>query len=500
MARSTSSGLPRWLLREAIQYAPSSLIPAAAGFFLVPALTHLLAPAEYGQYSLIAIAVSVMDAVLVGWLSNSVLRFYAVAERNSELPGLLRYAIVQWMASSAVAFAVVYVTAHLIPDLLPLHSWQLIVTVGVLVSSAMGMDIAQQTVRAQLRPLGYSAARSAQAIFRLVGCVVGALIFSHDRLLGVFLGWMSASLLTLCGTAVYALAPVGRRLFVRTSRSSVRFRELLAFGGPVSVNLVLGLALANADRFLLQVLRGPSEVGLYAAAYTISSGALSTVNLLSSWPVYPRLTRLWEDPARRQEAPGVVKSGLRLFMILAIPATVGIMCLSDRIIGLLAPAGYSNAAPVMIPVVIGIFFLGLAQFTNLGLLLSKRTLTLSCVLVASGVVNIGLNLLLIPKYGLIAAGIVSSITFIFYAGVALWRSLKHLTYPIPWLSLGRTVGASAVMALVVVALGVVLPQASWVIFLLAAIGVCIYGSLLLLLREVELEWVLQFTRSGRPAA
>lgn len=485
---TTPTSLPRWLVSEVLQYAPSSLVPAAAGFLLVPALTHILPPYRYGQYSLIATAVSIMDALLIGWLSNSVLRFYVVAEQRDELPGLFRKVLLYWFTSSLAGVALLVIVSRVIPEVLPLDSWELILTVAVLGSIVMGTDIAQRTLRAQLRPAAYSASASSQALLKLAGSVAGCLLLESDRLLGLMLGWTAGSLLVLMGTVALAVPRVAPRARGwGGGRPTLQLRELLAFGGPVSVNLLLSLILSDADRFLLQVLRGSEEVGLYSAAYVISAGALATVYPLSVWSIYPRLTRLWEDADRRQDGPRVLTQGLRLFLILAVPATVGIAVLSQRIIHLLAPQGYASVAIVMTPIVVGVFWLGIAQFTTLGLLLSRKTVRYSIILVAAGAVNVSMNLWLIRWLGLVGAGLATAVTYVFYAAAGAAVCRRELEVNVPWVSLGRVLLASVLMAIVVAGLSALLPSAFWVLFLLAGLGVVVYGGVLTVLGELRLS-------------
>ena len=64
-------------LKDILKYAPARIAPATMGFIAVPILTRFFAPEDYGNYALVMTTVSVL-ALIVGWLSMSIIRFYPI--------------------------------------------------------------------------------------------------------------------------------------------------------------------------------------------------------------------------------------------------------------------------------------------------------------------------------------------------------------------------------------------------------------------------------------
>jgi len=70
----------RELIKDMAKYLPSYIAPALVGLIAIPILTRLFAPEEYGLYVLVMATVSVLTSVAIGWLSESVVRFFPAYE------------------------------------------------------------------------------------------------------------------------------------------------------------------------------------------------------------------------------------------------------------------------------------------------------------------------------------------------------------------------------------------------------------------------------------
>ena len=123
-------------------------------------------------------------------------------------------------------------------------------------------------------------------------------------------------------------------------------------------------------------------------------------------------------------------------------------------------------------------------------------------IVSAGLVNVGLNLLLVPRYGYMAAAITTLIGYIVLLALMVISSRKYFIWDFPFRSLGRAVLSSAIMGAVVYPVGNSLTS-SPLLNLLAAIplGLLSYFALLLLLGEVQTNekrvLTVLLTRLGR---
>jgi O-antigen/teichoic acid export membrane protein len=88
-----------------------------------------------------------------------------------------------------------------------------------------------------------------------------------------------------------------------------------------------------------------------------------------------------------------------------------------------------------------------ARVLNIGITLKKRTIFAPIVIVAALAVNIGLNFLLIPKYGSLGATISTLISYAVFCALRFWASNLFFKVHYEW---GRVFTMGAIGALIVV--------------------------------------------------
>jgi O-antigen/teichoic acid export membrane protein len=179
----------------------------------------------------------------------------------------------------------------------------------------------------------------------------------------------------------------------KLARSAVR--EAL----PLWMATLLSLVYFKGDAVLLRLLVGDAAVGSYAAAYKIFEATMILPSIILA-ASFPGLVRAADDPrGRRRSELGLGGVLVGLGVVVGGAICVG----SARIIGLVFGAGFANSAR-------SLQVLGLAVpllFLNFGLThfliarnLERRNLVFAIVMV---VLNLGMNLWLIPRSGAVGA-------------------------------------------------------------------------------------------------
>jgi len=111
--------------------------------------------------------------------------------------------------------------------------------------------------------------------------------------------------------------------------------------------------------------------------------------------------------------------------------------LQKPILTVLSTPKYYEGAKILPLVALGTFFLGLNQRFGKGLSLCKKTRFFMYSLIISGSLNLGLNLLFIPKYGYIAAAATTLISYAFLLLLTIVFSRRFFAWKFPFRSLVR---------------------------------------------------------------
>ncbi len=283
-------------------------------------------------------------------------------------------------------------------------------------------------------------------------------------------------------------------------------KAMFAYGMPLVVGNLAAWVLALSDRYLLGLLRGSAEVGIYSLSHNIADRSLMLLIGLFTMASTPIGMHIWEErgvPESMQFMTGVT----RLYLLACVPAAVGMSALSRLVVDILGGSAYTDGYRIMPYVLFGVLLFGVQQLYQFGLLFQQRTGFITFATVSAGLANVLLNLLLIPPYGYLAAGVVTLLSYALLLLLIIWFSRRFFVWRFPWRSLWHVAAASVVMGVVVHSLDNRLGLPSVLRLLLCTgVGAVVYTVVLLAAREFSprelraLRLVLSGWRAAPPNA
>jgi O-antigen/teichoic acid export membrane protein len=152
-------------------------------------------------------------------------------------------------------------------------------------------------------------------------------------------------------------------------------------------------------------------LGAYSAAYALCEYVESVLISSVEQAVTPMIARLWEDEGPRATREFVQKV-FHFYLIVAAAIVAGFAATGGTLLDLLASSRYSQGRVVIPLIIFGRVFYGALNLFAAGLYLSKKTRTLMSGVVICAVLNLALNLILVPRIGIAGAAwatVISSI-------------------------------------------------------------------------------------------
>ena len=484
-----------------LTYLSARLVPAAVGMATVMVLTRLFSPSEFGRYSLVSAASGVSLVVLGGWLRECVLRFYSseLAEGSEDAFLALLLAMA---AGTAVLPLVAVVAVYCLPcgldeyrDLLPLA--------GAWVAAGLLYVPLSSSLQARLRARQLAIYEALRALLGLAFMVAYVHLVSR-HVMGAFFGLVSSTLVIGLLTVRDLQVWKGfRTVWMRREKPTVRLSALLGYGLPL-MGWALGLEALNlADRFIVNWFHGAAAVGIYSSNYYLADGgaALLAMPLLAA--VKPLIMHA-SSAGRSDDAQRLVTLASRVLLLLFLPCLAAATVLSRRIAIVFLDSNYVQGYVILPLVVAGVGSWSLGLLGHTGLQLVHRTKTMLVGVAICALVNITLNMLVVPRWGYMGAAATTLASYMLYPifvhracrGVFPWR--------FPWVTLVRGAIASAVMGLTLT-----LIWGDWIDSLalrlvLTGVAPAVYVGGLSLLREFSREdfrslwgWVEKRFRSGQ---
>ncbi len=422
-------------------YLPANIVQGVVGFLTIVLFTRLLEPAEFGLYALAFSIVTLAHVGVFSWLEAAMARFWAAETPGDGLRG-------HFASLYRVAFA-------LSAGFLALAALALWLWPGApLFRIALAAGLAGVPVRCLVK-LGQERYRAAGEIGKAAGLdmatTAGGLVIGVGFALGGAGG--AAPLLGLGLAPLLALPFVlpGELREARGGRVEPdRVRSYARYGYPIAASLALTVVLASTDRFLLAAFMDEAAVGAYHAGYSIANRTLDVLFLWLGSAGQPALVMALErGGAGRLKV--AAREQLSTFLLIGLPAAAGVALVARPLAEVLIGEELRVAAASITPwIALSALLYGLtAYYFGQAFTLGRRTKHLLAAMALPAAANVVLNLILVPRFGLMGAAWATAASFALGLAATLLMGRRVLPLPMAWDSLVRCAVATGVMALVV---------------------------------------------------
>jgi O-antigen/teichoic acid export membrane protein len=413
------------LLRHSLLYLLSHGLPAVISLLTISIYTRLLPPNLYGQYALVLASALLANSVLFQWLRVSLLRFLpAYGERSAILLAALR--------TGYFAMAGLVLLFGLLASLFAVDAgWRDLILIAIPLILARGwFDLDLSIAQSRLSPTRYGLLAFSKAVLALAAGTALILfgLGAAAPLLGLMLGMLVPSVILMTGEwrAVGWHRPAPDLM-----------RELLAYGLPLTATFALNFVVGVSDRFLVAWFLGTDAAGAYAASYEFAWSAVLFLMMVINLAGYPLVMRAIE-----QEGEAAARSQLQqnavLLLTVGLPVLLGAVLLGPNLARVVLGPLFREDGALLLPWIAVAAFLGgmMLYYTNLAFQVGHHTTGQLWVMLVAGLANLGLNLLWIPRFGLLGAAWATIAAYALGVAVGWW--LGRRVFPLPGLPVDAT--------------------------------------------------------------
>ncbi|GAC1303984.1 MAG: hypothetical protein NVSMB27_43300 [Ktedonobacteraceae bacterium] len=410
------------IVKSSGMYALASVAGPLVTLGLAPFLTHHLSPRDYGIFILLNNFISLTAGVTQLGLGSAFFRAYSYdyTSETDRRDVLATVSFLLGLVSLIVLLAVLLLAPFLTGLLFGQSSFSklIMLSAGVIVVQNLAVPVFSW-LRAENRPLSYSLL----AIFNLLISLVATLLFVGVYSLGI-VGSLIAS------GAGYGCVVLCAMPFIIV-RSGIKLRPdiargLLVFGLPLVLNVLSYWVLQVLDRYLLSIFASLTQTAEYAVAYSLGS-ALSIVVIAPFGLAWPSVLF---SIAQRRDAAQAFQRIFRWFSACLLFAAYGLSLAAVILLDWLFPVTYHSAAAVIPVVSASLVFFGVYHIFLTGINLQRKTWIIGIYATIAAIVNLALNLVLIPRFQAMGAALATLLAYIVLALVAY--IVNQRIYPIPF--------------------------------------------------------------------
>ena len=440
-------------------------------FLLIPIITKSLGTYDYGLWAQINISVSLISPLALMGLSMGLVRFLS-SETEKEVIKEAVYSILFFVTiSGLLASLSLYMLAEPLatfgfkdPDAAYfIKAGSLLILVNVIEP----VSLYYFRVFRQIKEFSYF------TLFEALGKLLFILF-----LLKIGYGLLGVIVATLVVQGVITLIAI---LIIIKQIGLVipRFtylKEYLRFSLPLTPNTLVRWITESSDRYLVTYFLGLNSVGIYSAACSFGNLIQLLINPLQLI-LFPELSKLF-DENKIDELTVYMSYSLRYFLIISIPAVFGLSAFAKPLLGIFTTENFVSGWFV-IPVIASSGLLaGIAQIFINTLLIVKKTKVPTYINFAVAVLNVLLNLLLVPWVGIVGAALSTLFSYFFMAILCTHMSLKHFKHNFYFYDIIKCILSSTAMYFSVSRFEIL---TTYKLLVAAGIGVLVYLSVMFLL-------------------
>jgi O-antigen/teichoic acid export membrane protein len=433
------SDFSRKLLTHSGIYFAGNVMMRAVSFLMLPIYTRYLSPADYGIIELLAMTIDLVGILLGLRIGQAIFRFYheydSLRDRHSVISTSLYLVGILNVCGVLLLILFSQPLSNLLFGGDEGRRWLMVFSLTLFFHSYI--EIPMIYLRILQRPWLYVSLSCLKVLLQ-VSLNIWFIVILGMRVEGmIYSAVLSGGLM-----AVLLLAFTLRRTGWRWSGAQAK--QMTIFSLPMVLTSLVSFYITFGDRYFLQAWTSLEEVGLYALGYKFG--------FLLAFIIAGPFSNIWDAEKYRvfalPEARSIFQQTFLGYSAVLLVAVTGISLFIEDLLKVMSAPAFWSAHQVVPLVLVAYLFNAWYGFTNMGILVQKKTIEMTWGTVLAALVATVFYVLLIPRWGGWGAALASVLAFGSRCAWTTWRSSRLYDMGLQW---GRVI-ALALPGLAVYAL------------------------------------------------
>ena len=406
------------MTRDAMLFLPAKIIEGLLVIACSSLYTHLFYQSTVGTFNFINFNVQIAYLILAGWMANSATRYVGEEYHKDKGRGLFSTVATVYLlicAAVAVFSCIAAVVTH-DPLYLGFMAMFFSYTIFQILNSAL-IQLGRMKASITLSLLS--------AVLKLA--VAYALVFGMNNPSSP-LPAFAANTVADGIAGIGAVAALGLPAIVRLRFFSRElFGKFLKYGLPlmgVSISVTL---LNQIDKYLVVGFFDMDVYGVYSSNNSIASGLFTMISVGIMRGVYPAVLRGWREGGQAAAKP-LLDQGVRLYLLIAVPAVAGLTAVSLPLSRFLFAEGYDAGAPVIAYTALAMLFMGLTEYANKAYELEQSTGQVLQNSAIAAVIKVISSVVLLQTLGFTGGALGSVVAFASYFIITCVRVRRRFLF------------------------------------------------------------------------
>lgn len=454
----------------------TNILISLSSLIFIPIITKNFSTAEYGMWTQVTTTIALVPNIANLGLPYTMVRFLSSEKDKEKIRNSFYSMISVTFTSTIIICGIFLLFGQQIANSLFNGSMQ-VLYITTLISFFACMNLMLITFFRTFQQM------KRYSIFLILQSYIGVFISIYLALSGypietVVLGLLSgyASVFIIMIILIFGYLGIGKPNFKN-------LKEELSFAIPTIPSNVSSWVVDSSDKYVIGIMLGSAAVGCYSPGYSLGSILLM---FLSPFAVLlPAVLPKYFEAGDMKHVNLFMKYSMKYYMLLTIPAAVGMSVLSKPLLMIITTPEIANGGYLVSPFVcLGAIFMGLYGITNNILILEKNTGILGKLWIIIASLNLVLNIIAVPYTGLLGAAFVTLICYIVAFIATAYKSKQYQDLPFEKGFSIKIILASGIMGIVV---SFINPNGILATLIAIAIGILVYFGLIILLKGFDMK-------------
>ncbi len=432
------------LSKDTAIYGISTIFGRFLGFLLVPFYTNVFSTSEYGLYAYLYSVIAFLNIVYIYGMDAAYLKYSSLEQENNNSDIFSTPFLFVAFTSVVISF-IVFSFKHQVNNWLGIpsgYSYLLIYMLAIILLDTLAL-IPFASLRIERKASKFATIKILNISINLTLNLL-LILYYKMGIEAIFISNIAASAFSL----IVLIPDILKKLKIKVN--TARLKQMLKFGLPYLPASIAAMIVQMIDVPILRYLTNDSTVGIYRANYKLGIFMLLFVSMFQyAWQPF------FLNTAKDKNAKEIFSKVLTLFVLVATLIWVVI----SLFINDLAKIEFLNGKTLIgkdylvgiyiVPVVLFAYiFHGMYVNFNAGLYIEEKTKYFPYVTAAGATINIIVNFLLIPVWGIMGAALATLASYLTMAILMYFVSNKF--YKVKY-EFGRVIPNLIVTAFVLIA-------------------------------------------------
>ena len=409
-------------------YALGNVLPQAVGFLLLPIYTHYLTPEDYGIVSSMQVLNTILIILFTLAVDRSVYRLFFDYNTEKDRRAYLGTITISIFIISVIILALLFAFNNVVSTIYSSINFYPFYVYAILTSFFTVFSLVPKIYfQINEKALMFVSISIVQFLLN-TGFVLFFIVHMKLGAKGMLEGNVIANAILVPFFLWITYKTVSLKFNIEILKASLKFSL------PMIPSLLSAWVLNLSDRVFIERYFNLHDVGVYSLGYKIAGIVLiftGAFNMAYN-PVFYQLA----NSEKQKKAKETLRNYNFIYILVILIIVFIITLFSKDVVVLFLDANYIEAYKIIPIIALGYLISQASGIFNLMIYQEKKTQAVMIITIVSALINIGLNFLLIPYFGIYGAAYATVLSFLVVFIFSFFYAKRCYYIPVEWRRLG----------------------------------------------------------------